>query len=135
MLARERRHDPRLDASLDQHHLGAFTEPSEEGERLALSLNEARRPHVGGLHGRRAIEDDRDALGALAHDRHRGACERHGQRQQREDLQQEQRVALQALEEGRRLAITERGVPQEQARDPHLAAPHLEEIEEEQRHR
>ncbi len=55
--------------------------------------------------------------------------------QECQDLQQQERVPLQALEEGRRLAVAKGGVPQEQARHPHLTTPHLEEIEQQQRHR
>ena len=54
---------------------------------------------------------------------------------QREDLEDEQRVPLQALEERRRLAIAEGGVPQQEARDPALAAADLQEVEQDQRQR
>ena len=45
-----------------------------------------------------------------------GRASADGQREQGQDLQEEERVALQPLEEGRGLAVAERGRPQEQAR-------------------
>jgi hypothetical protein len=62
-----------------------------------------------------------------------GAGERQGQRQQREQLQDEQRVALQPLEERRRLPVPPARLPQEQARHHPFAAADLEEVEEHQR--
>ena len=64
-----------------------------------------------------------------------GRARASGQGEQGEDLEDEQRVALQPLEEGRGLAVAQGGVPEQQARHRHLAAPHLEEVQEEQRAR
>ena len=133
VIAGEGHDDARLDAGLDHHDLGALAEPAQQTERFALRLDEPRRPDIRGLHGRRAVHDDRHPLVALP--RHRDRRPREGRRQgeQGEDLEDEQRIALQPLKEGRGLAVPQGGIPEQQARHRHLAAPHLEEIQEEQR--
>jgi hypothetical protein len=135
VLARERHQHLGLHARVDHHDLGTLAELPQQAQRGPLRLDEARPRHVGGLHGGGAVDHERDPLRPLPHHVHRRPGQRHREGQQGEDLQNEERVALQALEEGRGFPVAERGIPQQQARDPHLPAPHLQEIEEEQRHR
>src|SRR5262249_58109053 len=87
------------------------------------------------LHRRRRVEDDDDLAGTLPHDRGDGPGQRERQRQEREQLQEHQRIAVEPLEEGRGLAVAYRGMPQEQAGHRSFAAPHLEEVEQDQRYR
>ena len=54
--------------------------------------------------------------------------------EQSEELEDEQRVALETLEEGRRLAIAESRVPEEETGHRGLTPPHLEEIQEHERY-
>ncbi len=135
MLAGERHHHARLHSGLDHHDLGALAEAPHEPERGALRLHEARGGHVGGLHGRGGVHHDGHPLRTLPHHGHRGTGQRHREGEQGQDLQDQQRIALQALEEGRGLAVAEGGLPEEEARDAHLPPPDLEEVEQEQRHR
>ena len=132
-LVAEGRQHARLDGSLDDHHLGARPEPAHEVESQALAANEAGGRDVGRLHRGRRVEDDDDALGAVPHDRDGGAGQSQGEGEQREELQDQQRVALEALEEGRGLAIAQRRIPEEEARHRRLATPHLEEVQEHER--
>src|SRR2546428_2316855 len=94
---------------------------------------EARRTDVVRLHRRRGIEHHHDLAGALAHHRGGRPRQRDGQREEGEDLEDQQRIALEALKERRRLAVAQRRIPQEQARHPPLAPADLEEIEQDER--
>src|SRR6266700_4223771 len=49
---------------------------------------------------------------------------------EREEVQDQEGIPLEALEEGRSLAVAERGLPEHQARHRGLTAPHLQEIQE-----
>ncbi len=53
-----------------------------------------------------------------------------GKREDGEQLQDQEGIPLEALEEGRSLAVAERGLPEHQARHRRLTAPHLQEIQE-----
>ena len=135
VLAGERHHHLRLHARLDHHHLGALAQAPEQPQRGPLRLREARRRDVGGLHGRRGVHDDGDPLRPLPHHGHRGPGQRDGEREQGQDLQDQERIALQALEEGGGLAVAQGRLPEQEARDRHLPAAHLQEVQEQQRHR
>ncbi len=134
-VAAEGGRDLGLDARLDDHHLGALGEPAHEGHRLRPRGLEARRRDVPGLHGRGRVEHDDDLARPVAHDRDRRAREGQGERQERQDLEDQQRIALEPLEERGRLAVAERRIPQEQTRHPPLPAADLEEVEEDERQR
>ena len=129
----EGRQDARLDGPLDDHHLGARAQPADEVEGQPLGTDEARRRDIRRLHRGGGVEDDDDALGAVAHHGHRGTSKCQGQGEQRQQLQDQQRVSLQPLEEGRSLAVAQRRVPEEEARHHRLPAPHLEEVEKQER--
>src|SRR5213080_399498 len=132
-IAPERGGHLRLDARLDDHHLGALAEAPHELDRLCPRDVEARRTDVVRLHRRRGIEHHHDLAGALAHHRGGRPRQRDGQREEGEDLEDQQRIALEPLKERRRLAVAQRRIPQEQARHPPLAPADLEEIEQDER--
>ncbi len=127
--------DVRLHTRLDDHDLGTLAEPPHERGGLGPRRVEPRRRDVARLHRRRGVEDDHDLARALAGDRHHRPRQREGQRQKGQQLQDQQRVALQTLEERRGLAVAQLGAPEHEARDPALAPPHLEEVEEDERRR
>ena len=133
VVARERGRHRGLHPGLDHHHLGRLAQAAHELGCFAASDVEARRRDVVRLHRGGEVEDDHHLACALAH--HRGHRPRHRQRerQQREDLEDQQRVALQPLEEGRRLTVAQDRLPQQEARHPPLAAADLEEVEQDQR--
>ena len=128
----EGRQHARLDGGLDDHDFGARPEAADEAERLALGAGEARGRDVRRLHRGGRIEDDDDALGAVTHHGDGGAREGEGEGNQHEQLQDEQRIALETLEEGRGLTIAQRRVPEEETRHGRLASPHLEEVQQQQ---
>ena len=134
VAAHRRRHE-RLHARFDHHHLGAFGQPAYERGRLRLRALEPGRRDVGRFHRRRVVEDDDDLSRAVAEHGDRGPSEGDREREQGQELQDEERIALQPLEEGRGLAIAQRRRPQEQARHPTLAAPHLQEVQHHERQR
>src|SRR6266436_1994156 len=124
---------PRLNRGLDDHHLRARPQPAHDVESLALGANEARGRDVGRLHRSRRVEHDHDALRPVPHDRDGGTGEGQGQGEEGEQLQDQERVALLALEERRRLAIAQGRIPEEEAGHRSLAPPHLEEVQEHER--
>ena len=134
-VARERRGDSRLDTRLDHHDLGALAEAPDEAERLAARDVEAGGRDVGRLHRSGGVEHDDDLARSVPHERHGRARQRHGEGEERQELEDQQRVALEPLEERGRLPVAERRIPQEQARHTLLAAADLEEVEEDERQR
>ena len=135
VVAAQRGADARVDAGLDDDHLGAETEPVDQRPGLLLRQREARGRHVGGLHRRRGVEHHDDLPRPVAEDGRGRPRQRQRQREQREELQDEERVALEALEGGRGLAVARRRLPQQDARHRALAASDLQEVEEQQRRR
>ena len=135
VIARERRAHRGLHAGLDHHHLGRLAQASHELHGIGARHVEARGRHVAGLHRGRDVEHDDDLAGALAHHGDHRPRQRQRQRQQGQDLEDQQRVALQPLEERRGLAVADDGLPQQQARHPALAPADLEEVEQDQRQR
>ena len=129
----ERGGDLRLDARLDDHHLGALAQAPHELGRLRPRDVEPRGTDVARLHGRRGVEHDHDLAGAIAHQGDGRPGQRDGQRDEGQDLKDQQRIALEPLEERRRLAVAQRRIPQEQARHPPLAPADLEEVEQDER--
>lgn len=132
-VAAQRRGHVRLHAGLDHHDLGALAEPPHERRRLRPRRLEARGRDVARLHRGRGIEDDDDFARALAAHGGDGPRQRERQRDEGEQLQDQQRVALQPLEEGGRLAVAQLGAPEHQARDPPLTPAHLQEVQEHER--
>ena len=132
-VAAQRGGDARLDARLDHHHLGALAQAPDELGRLPARDLEARRRDVPRAHRGRGVEHDHHLARPVAHDRGDRARECHGEREQREDLEDQERVALQPLEERRGLAVAQSGRPQQQARHGLLAPPHLQEVQEDER--
>jgi len=122
----------RLHGGLDHHDLGARSQPAYEIERLALGAAETRRRHVRGLHGGRGVEDDDDSLGSMPHDGDRRTSRGQGEGEEGEELQDQERIALQALEEGGGLAVAPRRIPQQEAGHRRFPPPHLEEIQEDE---
>jgi hypothetical protein len=134
-VAPEGGHDVGLHARLDHHHLGALAEPPHHRSRLRPRRLEARGTDVTRLHRRGRVEHHDHLARPFADDGHHRAREGDAERHQREDLEDQQRVALQALEEGRGLAVAQLGAPQHEARHRSLAPAHLEEVEEDERQR
>jgi hypothetical protein len=127
--------DRRLGPRFDDHELGALARLCDEAGRPRLGLANAARPDVPGLHGRRGVHHEDEALRALALEGQGRSGQGRGQEQERQELEQQQRVELQSLEERRRLLVPEHRRPQQHRGDAPLLAPHLEEIQEEQRDR
>src|SRR5213076_1283001 len=117
-----------LDARLDHHDLGALAQPPDEPRGLRPRNVEARGTDIARLHGRRGVEHQHGLAGAVARHRDGRPRERDGQREE-----DQERIALEPLEERGRLAVAERRIPQEQARHPSLAPTDLEEIEQDER--
>ena len=130
----ERRRHLRLHPGLDDHHLGALAEAAHEGRGARLRHIEPRGRDIARLHRRRGVQHDDDFSRALAHDRRHRPGQRQGERQEGQELEQQQRVAVEPLEERRGFTVVHRGVPQEQARHGSLAPPDLEEVEQHQGH-
>jgi hypothetical protein len=125
----------RLRACLDHHQLGALARLGDQASRSLLGLADSARPDVPRLHGRRGVHHQYQPLGALPLEGQGRPGQRRAEEQERQELEQQQRVELQPLEERRRLLVTEHGRPQENRGHAALLAPHLQEIEEEQRDR
>jgi hypothetical protein len=83
----------------------AVAQAPHELDRLRPRDVEARRTDVVRLHGRRGVEHHHDLPGALAHHRDGRPGQRDGQREEGEDLEDQQRIALEPLKERRRLAV------------------------------
>ena len=132
-VAPERGGNLGLDARLDHHDLGALAQPPDEPRGLRPRNVEARGTDIARLHGRRGVEHQHGLAGAVARHRDGRPRERDGQREEGQDLEDQERIALEPLEERGRLAVAERRIPQEQARHPSLAPTDLEEIEQHQR--
>src|SRR6266550_1938874 len=108
---------------------------SARAVRMAARDVEAGGRDVGRLHRSGGVEHDDDLARAVPHERHGRARQRHGEGEERQELEDQQRVALEPLEERGRLPVAERRIPQEQARHTLLAAADLEEVEEDERQR
>ena len=135
-VARQRRGHGRLHAGLDHHDLGALAQPAHQRRPPPPRATSNREGDTSrAFIEADSVEDDHDLAGALAHHGGDGTRQRQREREQREDLEDQQRIALQALEERGRLAVAQRRLPQQQARHPPLAPAHLEEVEEHQRQR
>ena len=132
-VASERGGDVRLHARLDHHDLGALAQTTHERQRVGTRGFEARRRHVARLHRRRGVENDDDFSRPLPGDGDDGPRQGDGQGDEREQLQDQQRIALQALEECRGLAVAQLGAPEHEARHAVFAPAHLEEVQEHER--
>src|SRR5205823_12263644 len=84
-------------------------------------------------HDRRGAGTDHALAGPTAHQGEGRPGQRDGQRDEGQDLKDQQRIALEPLEERGRLAVAQRRIPQEQARHPPLAPADLEEVEQDER--
>jgi hypothetical protein len=129
-VATERGRHVRLHAGLDDHDLGTLAEAPHERRGLPARRFESRRRDVARLHRRGGIKEDDDLARPLAADGYHGPRQRHRQRDECQELQDQQRIALQALEERGRFAIAQLGAPQQEARHAALTPAHLEEVQE-----
>ena len=121
-VARHRGRHLRLHAGLDHHDLGAFAEPAHEpgraGPRASNREGETSCAFIDAEVSRTTTTLRAPCPMTVTTGRARAS----GQREERQELEEEQGVAVQPLEERRGLAVADRGAPQKQARRPSARA-------------